>query len=84
MADSKFKIHKIKVDLDLSIHHFVQLQDNIQQKVEGKGLTTTMLATNNMRQNMQTIVDIIISRFKKMITSTNDNLFKMQFSGLYT
>ena len=35
---------------------------------------TKTLATNDMRRNIQNIVDITISKFKKKITSTDEKL----------
>ena len=71
MANFKFQIHKIQAGLGLSINRFMQLRDDIRQKVEAKGLTTTRFAIDDIRQNVQTIVHTIISKFKKKIISTD-------------
>ena len=68
MADSRFKIHEIQTGFDLSGHRFAQLREDVRQEVERQRLTTTMLAINDMRRNVQTLVDIIISRFQKKIS----------------
>ena len=71
MADSRFKIHEIQAGLGLSGHRFAQLREDVRREVERQGLTTTTLATNDMRRNVQTLVDTIISRFQKRISSTD-------------
>ena len=71
MADSRFKIHEIQTGLGLSGHRFAQLRKDDRQEVERQGLITTTLATNDIRRNVQTLVDTIISRFQKRIFSTN-------------
>lgn len=48
----------------------------VRREVKGKGLTTTTLVTNDMRRNVQTMVDTIISRFKKRISSTDEKFVR--------
>lgn len=71
MADSRFKIHEIQVGLGLFGHHFAQLREDVRREDEKQGLTTTTFAINDMRRNVQTLVNTIISRFQKKISSTN-------------
>lgn len=73
MADSKFKIIEIQVDLDLSNYYFAQLRDNIQQELEEKIFANTILAINKMKRNIQIIVNTIKLKFYNKIKSKNKN-----------
>ena len=71
MVDSRFKIHKIQTGLGFSGHRFARLREDIRWEVERQELTITTLVTNDIRRNVQTLVDTIILRFQKRISSTD-------------
>ena len=52
------------------------MRDNIQQELEEKGFVNTTLATNEMRKNIQTMVNLIKLKFQNRITSKDKNLIQ--------
>ncbi len=76
MTDSKFKITEIQVGLGLSNDRFAQMRDDVQQELEEKGFAYTILATNGMKRNIQTMVNIVKLKFQNRITSKDENFIQ--------
>lgn len=66
----------------MSIHRFAQLREAVRQTVEQRGLSTTTLGTNEMRQCVREVVDDLISKFRKKFTSTDEGFIRDALSRL--
>lgn len=70
---AKCKIAVIRNDLGVSDSGFAKIRQTIQDEVQHEGLETKFLGTNQMRKNLDELVERIRTKVEQHITSTDRN-----------
>lgn len=70
---AKCKISVIRNDLGVSDSGFAKIRQAIQDEVQREGLETKFLGTNQMRKNLDELVERIRTKVEQHITSTDRN-----------
>lgn len=70
---ARCKIAVIRTGLGVSDSEFAKIRQTVQDEVQREGLETKFLGTNQMRKNLDELVERIRTKVEQHITSTDRN-----------